>query len=63
MCVCSGKPVEGCAAAPLFPTLYSMVSFWKLEINKAEVFSPQKLTNTANHGLIYWFVDCLDLRK
>ena len=48
------------AATRPFPPLSSVAS---LALSVVEVFSPKALANTANQGLIYWFIDSLDARK
>ena len=48
------------AAARPFPPLSSVAS---LKLSAVGVFSPKALANTANQGLIYWFIDSLDARK
>lgn len=44
----------------LLPIPHSVMSHRELDMVTAGVFTPWKLTNATNWGLVYSFVDCLD---
>lgn len=48
-----GNATQSCVTTPLFPSLYSGMCHWELEIDRGGRITPEKSGNAINQGLIF----------
>lgn len=60
--LCGGNSIEWWAIGNLLPPIYLVKPCWSLKSVLMGVHYCRDFSNTKTRGLIYHFVDCLDLK-